>query len=113
MGYHIPSDSEWTTLTTFLGGEVVVGNKMKATTLWTPYSGIINTNSSSFTGLPGGIRFNYETFSNVGGYGYWWSSSELDIPTAWNRGLTYYGSFAGRSSYNKKGGFTVRCLRDS
>ena len=34
IGYHIPSDSEWTTLTTFLGGENVAGGKMKAITLW-------------------------------------------------------------------------------
>jgi len=28
-GWHLPADSEWTTLTTFLGGEIIAGGKMK------------------------------------------------------------------------------------
>ena len=30
-GWHIPSDEEWTKLTTFLGGETVAGGKLKET----------------------------------------------------------------------------------
>src|SRR5688500_14669040 len=28
-GWHVPSDAEWTTLTTYLGGESVAGDKLK------------------------------------------------------------------------------------
>src|SRR5674476_633708 len=38
-GWHIPTDAEWTTLQNYVGGELVAGDKMKATTLWIPYSG--------------------------------------------------------------------------
>jgi uncharacterized protein (TIGR02145 family) len=57
-GWHIPSDAEWTTLTTFLGGEGVAGGKMKerGITHWI-YPNTDATNSSGFTGLPGGVRY--------------------------------------------------------
>ena len=112
-GYHIPSDAEWTTLTTYLGGESVAGGKMKATgtSLWnTPNTGA--TNSSGFTGLPGGYRTNDGTFFNIGYVGYWWSSSEASTTYAWSRDLNYLNGKADRYDYYEKNGFSVRCLRD-
>ncbi len=112
-GYHIPSDVEWTTLITYLGGESVAGGKMKftGTSLWfSPNTEA--TNSSGFTGLPGGYRYFYGSFLNLGFYGYWWSSSERDTTYAWNRALDYYNGSATRNYHSKKIGFSVRCLRD-
>ena len=112
-GWHVPSDTEWTTLTDFLGGESVAGEKMKATgtALWTsPNTGA--TNSSGFTGLPGGYRYYYGPFDDIGNYGIWWSSTEVDAATAWFRRLDYHGGYAFRNYFNKIGGFSVRCLRD-
>jgi len=54
IGYHVPSDAEWTVLSTFLGGNKGSGGKMKETdtTHWSsPNKGA--TNSSGFTALPG------------------------------------------------------------
>ncbi len=85
-GYHIPSDAEWTTLTTYLEEESVAGGKMKATgtSLWnTPNTGA--TNSSGFTGLPGGYRYYNGSFYNIGYFGFWWSSSEVSTANAWYR----------------------------
>jgi len=110
-GNHIPSDAEWTILTTFLGGEFA-GDKMKATTGWTPYSGITNTNSSGFTGLPGGYRSNNGAFDSVGNFGTWWSSSEVVTTDAWARDLRYDFGGANRNGFSKAIGFSVRCLRD-
>ena len=58
VGYHIPSDAEWTILTDFLGGEKVAGTKMKSTDFWADYEGNSGngTNESGFSGLPGGNR---------------------------------------------------------
>ena len=66
-GWHVPSDAEWTELINCLGGEDVAGGKMKAVSaLWySPNTGA--TNSSGFTGLPGGYRFKrYPLFFGIG-----------------------------------------------
>ena len=85
---------------------------MKSTTLWTPYSGIINTNSSGFTGLPGGYRYTYGPFYYIGTNCFWWSSSEYSTALAWLRKLYYNASGAYRANSNKANGYSVRCLRD-
>ena len=113
-GWHVPTDAEWTTLTTCLGGEPVAGGKMKetGTTHWySPNFGA--TNSSGFTALPGGYRVNDNgnTF-DIGAGGYLWSSSELDADTAWYRGVYSGGSNCARQGSFKAGGFSVRCLRN-
>lgn len=110
-GYHVPSDGEWTTLTTFLGGEGVAGGEMKSTTLWSaPNEGA--TDSSGFTALPEGFRSNGGGFNFISIYGYWWSSTEYDSQQARDLFLSYnYGS-APRSRDPKGQGQSVRCLRD-
>jgi uncharacterized protein (TIGR02145 family) len=113
LGWHVPTDAEWTTLTTFLGGESVAGGKMKATgtTLW--YSpNTAATNSSGFTGFPGGYRGGNGAFYGIGSYGFWWSASEFAAPNAWYRYLDYYDGDANRGSGSENAGFSVRCLRD-
>jgi uncharacterized protein (TIGR02145 family) len=110
-GYHIPTDAEWTTLTTFLGGVNVAGGKMKetGTAHWiSPNNGA--TNSSGFTGLPGGYRFYDATFFYSGTYGFWWSWSEYDTTNAWLHALYYDYGRVDRSYDNKRYGFSVRCL---
>jgi uncharacterized protein (TIGR02145 family) len=112
-GYHIPSDVEWTTLTNYLGGESVAGGKMKSTgtSLWnTPNTDA--TNSSGFTGLPGGYRDYNGTFSAIGVYGSWWGSTEYYTTYAWSRFLYYNDGSANRGRSLKTFGFSVRCLRD-
>ncbi len=51
VGYHIPSDAEWTQLTDYLGGRDVAGGKMKSTTGWKAPNKDAS-NSSGFSGLP-------------------------------------------------------------
>ena len=112
-GWHVPTDAEWTTLTTCLGGQDLAGGKMKET--GTAHWASPNTNAtnpSGFTGLPGGYRYNNGTFNDVGGSGDWWSSSEDGTSNALYRNLYYYfGSVYGYTNY-KADGFSVRCLRD-
>lgn len=111
-GWHVPTDAEWTTLTTYLGGEIIAGDKMKATTLWKPAAGITNTNVSGFTGLPAGNRNYNGLFTNIGGNGYFWSSTEFGTSRAWARLLSYNYSSADRDYGSKENGFSVRCVRD-
>jgi uncharacterized protein (TIGR02145 family) len=115
LGWHIPTDAELTTLTNFLGGQNVAGGKMKSTgtSLWqSPNTAA--TNESGFSGLPGGYRNDDGSFSfsSIGYYGDWWSSSEFNTAIAWDRDLVYDAGNAGRYGSNKRYGFSVRCLRD-
>ena len=109
-GYHIPSDTEWRILTTYLGGDV--GNKMKATTCWINLISGLNTNSSGFTGLPGGCRSYNGSFLYIEYYGYWWVSSEGDTTNSWFRNLDYDGSGVYGGNGPKTTGSSVRCIRD-
>ncbi|MFN5376705.1 MAG: FISUMP domain-containing protein, partial [Chitinophagaceae bacterium] len=112
QGWHIPSDEEWTTLTTTLGGTSVAGGKMKEAGIvnWTSPNTAAD-NSSGWAGMPGGYR-NYDgTFSGIGSGGNWWSSSEY-YTAAWFRYLSYGSGDVYRNPDPKKTGFSVRCLRD-
>ena len=112
-GWHVPSDSEWTTLTNFLGGESVAGGKMKSTgtSLW-QIPNTAATNESGFLGLPGGYHSSDGEFIEVGYSGIWWSSSEDSTTNAWSRGLNFSNSYAFRSGYHKNYGWSVRCIKD-
>jgi uncharacterized protein (TIGR02145 family) len=65
-GWGVPTDAEWTTLTTYLGGSDVAGSKMKTigNGYWNdPNTGAIN--SSGFSVLPGGYRSNVGSFNGI------------------------------------------------
>jgi uncharacterized protein (TIGR02145 family) len=116
-GWGVPTDVEWTTLTTYLGGESVAGGKMKSvgTAYWdSPNIGA--TNESGFSGLPGGFRSNDGNFNSIRGTAFFWSATEsgsFSFTTAWFRDLDPSDSNVGRVNYyNKAVGASVRCLRD-
>jgi uncharacterized protein (TIGR02145 family) len=113
VGWHIPTDAEWTTLTNFLGGESSAGNKLKeaGTSHWT-IPNTSATNSSGFTALPGGNRDGTGTFSFNGANGGWWSSTENNTTFSWFRFLFYDSGLVSRGYFNKSFGFSVRCIKD-
>lgn len=112
-GWHLPSDAEWTVLTDYLGGESVAGGKMKeaGTAHWNaPNTGA--TNSSGFTALPGGYRYTYGDFLDLGSSGYWWSATEGSSVDAWRRRLRAGNGIVYRNFTSKGRAFSVRCVRD-
>ena len=116
-GWHVPSDAEWTTLENQLGGSSVAGGALKSTTMqptpggWnSPNTGA--TNSSGFTALPGGLRYDGGDVGNMTSGGCWWSSSVLSGSNAWLRSLYYITSGVTRDDYLRTGGISVRCCRD-
>lgn len=112
-GYHIPSDAEWTTLSTGLGGDLVAGDAMKetGTAHWTtPNTGA--TNISGFTALPGGGRNGDGTFEHIGNYGFWWSATESNTYFAGTLHLFSGNGFISMVTNFKQLGFSVRCLKD-
>jgi uncharacterized protein (TIGR02145 family) len=109
-GWHIASDVEWSQLIEYLGGDYVAGTKMKSTAGWQENGN--GTNESSFTGLPAGYRGINGAFDSIGSFGIWWSSSEDSTADAWGRSLNYDNGRAARLNYDKRLGFSVRCIRD-
>jgi uncharacterized protein (TIGR02145 family) len=117
-GWHVPTDAEWTVLSDCLGGSEVAGGKMKTTGTIEANTGLWfapntdATNSSGFTGLPGGARTEDGNFFGVGVFGYWWSSTEYFNDYALYSYLLNNSGFLYRDFFGNKLGFSVRCLRD-
>jgi len=110
-GWHLPSDGEFTQLTDFLGGESVAGGKMMEAGYdqWSPPN-TGATNSSGWTGLPGGYRDSGGFYFN-GDDGYWWSASESGS-SSWVRALYDYYDYVVRVNLKRNYGFSARCVRD-
>lgn len=130
-GWHEPTDSEWNVLIKTLDPQadtasstfsqsLLAGGFMKSTGtlqagtgLWnSPNSGA--TNSSGFTGFPGGSRsYSGGTFYNIGTHGFWWSSTQhSSVSSAWYRFLDFSNDNVYWYFTKKKAGFSVRCVRD-
>ena len=123
-GWHVPSDAEWQTLESALGMPAAelnnlfgrgsaqnVGGQMKSVSpLWlSPNGGA--TNSSGFSGLPGGNRNPNGPYLNIGLWGYWWSSNG-STSNGFRRFMNYFDGNVHRDTFNKSNGFSVRCVRD-
>jgi uncharacterized protein (TIGR02145 family) len=111
-GWHVPTDADFTTLITTLGGTAVAGGKMKeaGTSHWTtPNTGA--DNSSGFGGLPGGWRNYQGQWVPMGDEGLWWSATEISTQGRYiylasdSAACNFYGN-------PKNDGKSVRCLRD-
>jgi uncharacterized protein (TIGR02145 family) len=111
-GWHVPTDSEWSALFNYLGGESIAGGKLKetGTTHWiTPNTEA--TNESGFTALPSGSRQMNGSFMFMGYNCQWWKNIEFNTNNAYTCNLTYDYGFVGGSDFNKKNGFSVRCIK--
>jgi uncharacterized protein (TIGR02145 family) len=111
-GWHVPTDAEFRTLSTNLGGVSIAGGRMKTTdTLYwlTPNGGA--DNSSGWSGLPSGIRSGVDgQFYGGSQSGFYW---ELSSPfTAWYRYLDSNTSEIIRDNGGKTDGRVVRCIKD-
>lgn len=138
-GWHVPTDAEWKVLENYLGEDA--GKKMKSTSGWDsygcqrcdggsdefkrlcsackgkqvnstdPFNGN-GTNSSGFSGIPGGGQSVYGS-SGHGTDSNWWSSSEIDIDEAYFSGLENdYDHLHIGLRLDKNIGNSIRCIKD-
>lgn len=70
------------------------------------------TNSSGFSGLPGGFRLNLGFFVSAGFFGGYWSSSPNGSSASF-RYLEDDSELVSPSNSNLRNGFSVRCVRDT
>jgi uncharacterized protein (TIGR02145 family) len=125
-GWHVPTDEEYITLEEYLGmpaDQAVLwgwrgtdqGAQMKSTTGWS--AGENGTNTSGFTGTPGGYRYGLTgSFNNVGDLTYWWTSTDGDLTTSPYRrldgALDATNNQVFRGGVLKQGGKYVRCVKN-
>ncbi len=125
-GWHVPGDSEWKQLESFLGmpsgeldnsglrgGAQNIGGKLKSTSnLWqSPNTGA--TNTVGFSAIPGAYRNVDGLFFGLGVDAVWWSSSQNGTTKGWSRLVTKGDGNSARFDYHLKTyGFSVRCLKD-
>ncbi len=136
VGYHIPTDAEWVSLSDHLGQDVA--KKLKDTIGWNGDRDLINengflslvtpeeekikngngTNESGFSGLPGGWRNENGENAWLGWHGVWWSSTDNDKSNSLG-GDFHLGYDGGAGSYyifpiggSKAYGLSVRCIKD-
>ena len=83
-GWHIPTDKEW--------------NDLEQQLLDNPVYGGYRSSSG-----------NYYDVSNASCF---WSSTVYSATNAWNRSLRYSNSDVSRGYSTKRGGFSLRCVRD-
>lgn len=127
IGWHVPSDAEWTQLTDYVGSQTQyqcgnnsenIAKALASTTGW--YS---NTNTCAVGNNPGTNNATVFSALPAGGYlvgdyyyfGYYanfWSATEDDVYDACYRSLSYKYAYVGRYGHNKYTGFSVRCVRD-
>lgn len=110
-GWHIPTETEWIALVTYLGGESIAGDFLKeaGTAHW--MSPNPSTNKSGFSAVGGGIRFS-NGFDNLQRLGYYWSSSQNNEDNAWYWIMGYSGQGASKYETLKTEGLSVRCIKD-
>lgn len=126
-GWHVPSDSEWTTLENYVTANLSTNSSvtkaLASNTNWkiSTSAGAIGNdlnmnNSSGFSALPSGSRYNVGTFSGLFSYidegSLWWSSTAASAGKAWFRLLYTDFSGVGRNSGFIEYGYSVRCVKN-
>ena len=127
VGWHVPSNAEWTQLTNYVssqsryrcgGSSTSIAKALASARGWVSSSepcavgnNPSGNNATGFSALPAGYYCgSYDLF----GYNaYFWSSTEGYSGNAYLRGLCYYYAYVYSGYYNGKiYGYSVRCLRN-
>ncbi len=114
VGWHVPTQSDFTALVNYLGGESVAGGKLKESGSAHWYDPNLNaTNETGFTALPGGFRWYVNgVFAGMSQIGQYWTSTEYNETEAYNLQLFYDDGTAPLGNNDKKEGYSVRCICD-
>ena len=110
-GWHVPSDMEFVTLILYLG-EISAAKKLKETGTLHWKNQNSGTNTSGFSALPGGVRYDTNgAFDAIGYDALFWSSTSYGADNANKMIISGDGATAWDGS-NKRYGFSIRCLKD-
>jgi len=127
-GFHVPSDAEFRSLVDNLGGDynyilgdTIAGGKLKeaGNDHWgvqgDPRTNVGATNSSNWTGRPGGVLYQ-GIFEDIRDFGAFWTTTSftgVQADQAYNMVLSFNKKGATRGGNFKASGHSVRCIRDN
>ncbi|MCQ2270272.1 MAG: hypothetical protein MJZ52_03470 [Bacteroidales bacterium] len=126
-GWHVPSDAEWTQLTTYVnsvdgfrcGTDEAIAKALASKTGWSRSESACNVggdqssnNATGFSAVPAGVRSSVGGFADFGNYAQFWSATQHDGDYALCRYLESKDSHVNRTRFTKPWGFSVRCLKD-
>ena len=112
--WHLPSLTEWNTLRTTVGGNVLTERKVsegvRSTFGW--IKGQNGTDAFSFSALPAGSRVPDGTYGGEGSHACFWSSTEHLGIGAYAMSLTIFSMQSDSMSHSRKVyGRSIRCLK--
>jgi len=113
-GWHIPSNVEWQSLITFVGGAGTGGNKLKSKVYWANNGN--GTDDYGFSALPGGYHDSYN-YSSIGSAAAFWCAGNgtaylFMVEFGTSAAISYTG-YVYASSQTQGSKFSVRCVRDT
>lgn len=122
-GWHVPSDAEWTNLSTFVERKDGVydnaGAWLKAVveasnTSWNDANNIMNMQDPlGFSVLPTGYRRYDRRWNYLASDANFWSATENNASYAWSRTLHEFNASVSRYDYETKDtGYSLRCLQN-
>jgi len=116
-GWHIPSKTEWSSLTRYLNNlKNDSGEKLKEVGFlhWKdPNLNISVTNETGFTALPGGVRNTKGEYLIKNLSGIWWTSTPISPISSWTISMNYLNNLVdSSSSSSNENGLSVRCVKD-
>lgn len=111
-GWHVPSDSEWKTLETYLGMEAA---QLNLTMTWRGTDQGDQLKPGGSTGFNAdypGLRYNINQFSQFDSYAYYWTSTQSSTTAAYYRLLNIDETGIFRNGMLKDYYLSVRCVKD-
>ena len=115
--WHVPSETDWQLLLDYLGGNTLAGKKLKeeGTEHWSKPN-LYTTNETSFSALPGGIRYEYGnpgSFNDLLFCSYLWTSTEYSEIHAKSKILNSHSQGVFNEIRYKTDGLSVRCIKNN
>ena len=112
-GWKIPAETDWSSLISYLGGDLTAGGKMKETGNLTWVNNTAASNNSGFSALGSGMRSMYGQYSELGNFAYFWSADKQSPYTSFYKRLYNLNDniTSDFSSFND--GFSIRCIKDT
>ena len=108
--WHVAEQPEWEALVASLS-PTLSGKELKAKSSdAVPWDGL---NSIGFNAIPAGYRTDGGTFQQLGTNAYFWTSDAWSSVSGRDWRLSSGTNTASNSYFNKKGGFSVRCVKET